>query len=192
MKKLLIFSLGFFVLLLAVAYFNNSAEAAEWTNLYNDPLNQYPSFNSTWDTTHYYPESEHTITIWNDGSTSEDFLDSIFVLNEVFYINFLSWNDTNKYFTDGTYVIRLNSYDGLFDNSDGAIANMQVGIWPYFEVGNLYAAHDNEAVVTFITEGSYFYLEGDTLAHVTAVPEPMTIFLFLSGLAGLMGVKIKR
>jgi hypothetical protein len=192
MKKKLFIQLCIVILILFVSYSHAAADSVEWTNLYNGPFTNYSSFKNHWLISYEnYPQETHTVTTWNDGTTNENFLDAIFVLNEVYVNNYLSWDQANGYFTDGTDILYLGSYDGLFDNSEGRVANLNFGIWPYFDMGDLNASGNMESC-TFTIDGDYIYLEGDTLAHVTAVPEPMTIFLFLSGLAGLMGVKIKR
>jgi hypothetical protein len=141
---------------------------------------------------------EHDITVGNDGSTDENFLNSIFVLNEIFAYDaydFVTWNVQDERFEaqyngDQWDYIYISYYDGIFDNSDGSIDNLREGIWPYFDLGNINA--QEEIILSYGSEGNYFYMEGDTLAHVTPVPEPATIFIFLSGLLSLVGLKLKK
>jgi hypothetical protein len=192
MKKNSFITIGL-IIFFVICGFYNFAAADEWTNLYNSPGNNHPSFHAIWDVTNMGVNiNAHTIYEWNDGLSNENFMDCRFVLNEVFASSYMTWDETNGYFTDGSSVIELSIYDGLFDNSDGSIPNMRVGIWPYLELGNMYATHDSDSQIIFYTLGNYLYLEGDTLSHVTAVPEPATIGLFLSGLLSLVGLKIKR
>jgi hypothetical protein len=198
MKKLYLLLLAV-IIILSAAFLSYTAEAAEWTNLYNDsaPGSQYPSFYSDWqeDLTGAF-EYTHTITIGNDGSTNENFLDSIFVLNRVYIgFDFYTWNETEErfeaqYMSNPPEYLYLNYYDGVFDNSDNSVANLAQGIWPYFDLGNINAGE--ETIFSFISTGTYYFMEGDTLAHVTPVPEPATIFMFLSGLLSLVGLKLKK
>jgi len=185
------------IILSSILSFNNFAEATEWTNLYKDVLTpNYPSFESIWNSHPSSSNVTHVVVGMNNGSTNENFLDARFILNEVFVSNYLPWDMDTYSFTDGIETVEIergiDSPDGFLDNSDGLMPNIRVGIWPYFEFGYGDISAGEHATCIFKTRGEYIYLEGDTIAHVTAVPEPATMFLFLSGLLSLIGVKFKK
>ena len=172
-----IFSI-FVALAVTGVFFAPSASA--WVNLYNDFNNQHSALEWDWD----FSGNTHTLTVWNDGSTNEDFINTISVLNIVRSgTSVLSWDETNNYFTDyqGT-IIELSGYDGIFDNSNAQVDNMSVGKWPYFEYGDL-TISGNQVSNSFDIYGAWSGLETDEIAEeLRAVPEPGTFMLMSLGL----------
>jgi len=164
-------------------------EAYGWMNLYNDYDHQHSAFEWTWSV---QSPTQHTLTEWNTGITNEDFFDTRFVLNYVTYAGqTYSWDTVNNYFVSGTNTLTVTNYEGIFDNSQGIIPNMNVGKWPYYSYGTLYHT-SNKVARTFNTYGNWSHLEGDTIADVRPVPEPQTILLLGIGVAGLIFARAKR
>jgi len=167
---------GFFL------FVNHTAYA--WINLYNDYDNQYPALEWDWD---YSGGDTHTLTVWNNGSTDEDFIDVLSVLNYVKHgSTVLNWDNENNYFTDGAgTIISVTGYDGIFDNTNGEIPNMSVGKWPYFSYGDLLAS-GNRVSNTFNVYGPWTHLETDEITReLKPVPEPSSMVLFSIGIIGL-------
>ncbi|MCK9554392.1 PEP-CTERM sorting domain-containing protein [bacterium] len=183
MKKLYILGL----LVGAAIVMTAGPARADLVNLFNYNGGEYPSFNWIWN----QAGTNHSVEVWNDGSTAENFLDSRLVLNVVLLLDGtqLNWDTTNKYFSDGARTVSLSSYDGEFDNTSGLIANMRTGIWPYFDMGDLLAGGAHAAKNFDATGSFYLYLEGDTIANVQPVPEPGSWFLLSAGLAVLLFIR---
>lgn len=151
-------------------------------NLFNYSGGEYPSFKWTW--TH--SEDAHSIEEWNDGSTNENFFNARFVFNIVRVSDGteLSWDVSNKYFTDGIRIVYITNYDGEFDNTGCAISNMKEGIWPYYDFDTLWAGGEHVIRNFEVTGASWSRLEGDTIANVMPIPEPLSFLLFATGLVG--------
>ncbi len=179
-------------LLFSIAIVMTSAGSAEadMINLFNYNGGEYPSFNWIWNQV----GTNHSVEVWNDGLTAENFLNSRLVLNVVLLLDGtqLNWDVNNKYFSDGTRTVSLSSYDGEFDNTGGLIPNMRTGIWPYFDMGNLLAGGAHAAKNFDATGSFYLYLEGDTIADVQPVPEPSSLFLLSLGLIALLFLGTKN
>jgi hypothetical protein len=164
-------------------------EARAWVNLYNDYNHQYPAFKWRW---RARGRTQHTLTEWNTGTTNENFFDTRFVLNYVKYGRHVyKWDTVHNYFLSGKKVLKITNYDGIFDNSEGVIPNMQLGKWPYYSYGTLYHT-SNKVSRTFNVYGKWSHLEGDTIADVRPVPEPQTFILLGIGLTGIIFAGINR
>ena len=181
----------FLSLVLAVVILMSAAGPAQaYTNLFNYAGGEYPSFKWTWTTV-----DGHSIEEWNDGSTEENFFDTRFVFNIVRLSDGtteLDWDVVNKYFTDGTDTVYITNYNGEFDNTDGLIPNMKLGIWPYYDFGTLWANGEHVTRNFEVTGSSWSRLEGDTIAHIEAVPEPSSWLLLGTGLIGLYEINRKK
>ncbi len=164
-------------------------EAHAWVNLFNDYDHQHPAFEWTWDVE---CSTNHTLTEWNTGITNENFFDTRFVLNYITYAcQTYNWDTVNNYFVSGENILTVTNYDGIFDNSQDIIPNMEIGRWPYYIYGTLYHT-SNKVVRTFNSCGNWSEMEGDTIANVKLVPEPQTILLLGAGLTGLIFLGTKR